>query len=187
MTRSEILEKARQCVCEDRDRQYGHPEDNFGKIAELWGAYRGEYFPVKDVAMMMALVKIARIYAGESIDSYVDLAGYAACGGELATEERQTSEEQEEPQEQMKTQEGAFPKGLIMELSEGTGDIFVSLGSNAPRERFYFHSDGKWIGLDNRSGDAWVEEFDSEEECLSWLRDEREVGEDDEDDEEEAE
>lgn len=178
MTRSEILEKARQCVCEDQDRQYGHPEDNFGKIAELWGAYRGEYFPVKDVAMMMALVKIARIYAGESIDSYVDLAGYAACGGELATEERHTAEEPE-------TQERAFPKGLIMELSEGTGDIFVSLGGGAPRERFYFHSDGKWIGLDNRSSDAWVEEFDSEEECLSWLRGEHEVGEEDEDDEEE--
>lgn len=164
MKRSEILEKARQCVCEDRDKQYGHPEDNFGKIAELWSAYRGELFLKRDVAMMMALVKIARIYAGESIDSYIDLAGYAACGGELATESREPKGE-EEP----------FPNGLITALSEETGDVFVSLGSSAPRERFYFRSDGKWIGLDNHSGDAWVEEFDSEEECLSWLSSEHEI------------
>lgn len=53
---SEILEKARQCVCEDRDRQYGHPEDNFGKIAELWSAYRGELFLKRDVAKVVPLL-----------------------------------------------------------------------------------------------------------------------------------
>ncbi len=37
-----------------------------------------------DVAMMMALLKIARIKNGGGTgDSFVDLAGYAACGGEL--------------------------------------------------------------------------------------------------------
>ena len=35
---------------------------------------------------MMALLKIARIATGKKvIDSYVDLAGYAACAGEIAT------------------------------------------------------------------------------------------------------
>lgn len=35
--------------------------------------------------MMMALLKIARIRNGRySADSYVDLAGYAACAGEIA-------------------------------------------------------------------------------------------------------
>lgn len=88
MKRSEILDAAKKCVCQDRNEQYGSPEDNFGKIAELWSAYRGELFLKRDVAMMMALVKIARIYAGETEDSYIDLAGYAACGGELASEEK---------------------------------------------------------------------------------------------------
>lgn len=35
--------------------------------------------------MMMALLKIARCTTGQvKLDNYVDLAGYAACGGEIA-------------------------------------------------------------------------------------------------------
>lgn len=42
-------------------------------------------FTAKDVAMMMALLKVARIRSGKgTLDCYVDLAGYAACAGELA-------------------------------------------------------------------------------------------------------
>lgn len=40
----------------------------------------------KDVAVMMSLLKIARIATGSSPDSFVDLAGYAACAGEIATQ-----------------------------------------------------------------------------------------------------
>ena len=63
----------------------------------LWGVHLNaahpEYtksFPIniigaKDVAMMMALLKIARICTGTGTeDSFIDLAGYAACGGEIA-------------------------------------------------------------------------------------------------------
>lgn len=39
----------------------------------------------EDVAIMMALLKIARIASGNyKVDSYIDLAGYAACAGECA-------------------------------------------------------------------------------------------------------
>lgn len=34
---------------------------------------------------MMALLKVARIATGTKLDSFVDLADYAACAGELAT------------------------------------------------------------------------------------------------------
>lgn len=38
---------------------------------------------------MMALMKIARIKTGTSTDDcFVDLAGYAACGGEIASDEK---------------------------------------------------------------------------------------------------
>lgn len=168
MTRSEILEKARQCVCEDRDRQYGHPEDNFGKIAELWSAYRGEYFLVKDVAMMMALVKVARIYAGESIDSYVDLAGYAACGGELATEERHTDVEQQETENAVEMRE--TKPSEICKIPYKRGKHLVKIGKEyAPRGKFYFHNGKVWIGVDNSTGDLWVEEFITEKGCVAWL------------------
>lgn len=84
MKRSEILEAARRCVCGEREQDYGTPEDSFFLIAKLWTAYTGVSFSTKDVAMMMALLKVARIKRGDKADSFVDLAGYAACAGEVA-------------------------------------------------------------------------------------------------------
>lgn len=86
MTRAEILDKAKECVCGQREQDYGKPEDNFATIANLWSAYKGTEFNAKDVAVMMSLMKIARIKTGTSTnDCFVDLAGYAACGGEIAS------------------------------------------------------------------------------------------------------
>lgn len=91
LTRADILHAAEKCVCGQRETDYGTPEDNFKTIAELWEAYlnkactRGVNVRVeaKDVAVMMALLKIARIAAGGGkADSWIDLAGYAACGAE---------------------------------------------------------------------------------------------------------
>lgn len=91
LTRADILHAAEKCVCGQREQDYGTPEDNFKTIAELWEAYlnkactRGVNVRVeaKDVAVMMALLKIARIAAGGGkADSWIDLAGYAACGAE---------------------------------------------------------------------------------------------------------
>ena len=85
MKRKEILSKAEQCVNGQRDQDYGKIENNFQTIAELWSAYKGIQFSAIDVAMMMALLKVARIKNGGGTgDSFVDLAGYAACAGELA-------------------------------------------------------------------------------------------------------
>lgn len=84
MTRANLLDEAKRCVCGQRQDEYGTPENNFKIIAEFWSAYKGVSFNAIDVAMMMALLKIARVRGGNgSIDSFVDLAGYAACGGEI--------------------------------------------------------------------------------------------------------
>ena len=89
MKRAEILDKAKQCVCGQREKEYGSPEDNFLTIAKLWSAYKNVDFSAIDVAMMMALLKIARIRTGTATeDSFVDLAGYAACGAEIASTNR---------------------------------------------------------------------------------------------------
>lgn len=85
-TRAEILDEAKKCVCGQRELNYGTPENNFALIGRLWEAYTGVPFSPEDVAMMMALLKIARIKKGKNVDSYVDLAGYAACAGEIATD-----------------------------------------------------------------------------------------------------
>ena len=96
MTRKEILTEAERCVCADREQQYGSPENNFRLIAGLWEPYlkakcvspgSDVCINPEDVAVMMALLKIARIATGEpKADNYVDLAGYAVCAGEIATE-----------------------------------------------------------------------------------------------------
>ena len=101
-TRKEILKQATDAVCTDREGQYGSPEDNFRRIADLWTTYCGGYsFEPKDVAMMMSLLKIARIATGKhKDDNYIDLAGYAACGAELGSlETAHEAETESEPDE----------------------------------------------------------------------------------------
>jgi len=85
ITRKSILAEAERCVCTDREQQYGTPENNFARIANLWNAYKPCGFTAHDVGVMLALLKIGRIASGQiKADNYIDLAGYAACAGELA-------------------------------------------------------------------------------------------------------
>jgi len=88
-TRSSILTEALKTVTGQRQVDYGTVEDNFQNIANLWNSYfmnSSKGIPnIKstDVASMMALMKIARlIHSPGHRDSWVDLAGYAACGAE---------------------------------------------------------------------------------------------------------
>lgn len=92
MNREEILARAKTCVCGDREQDYGRPENSFDVIARLWAAYlhgikeeNGDiYIMPQDAAAMLALLKIARIATGHGkADNWIDLAGYAACGGEI--------------------------------------------------------------------------------------------------------
>ena len=99
MTRAEILKAAERCVCTDRNQQYGEPEDNFRTISMLWSVYlcaRGMEHPLSaaDVGAMMALFKLGRIATGcDKADNFIDLAGYAACAGEISTESGRTSKD----------------------------------------------------------------------------------------------
>lgn len=97
MTREQFLDGAKKCVCTDREEQYGTPEDNFSLIAELWDSYLKSVLNLHeydslvdsvDVAIMMALLKVARIATGKpKADNWVDLIGYAACGAEIQCKE----------------------------------------------------------------------------------------------------
>lgn len=96
--RKTILDRANSIVNGDREKSYGKPEDNFRRIGMMWNAYLGSAInrPLapSDVAAMMALLKLARIASGNySEDSWIDLAGYAACGGELASFEHEDKED----------------------------------------------------------------------------------------------
>ena len=58
-----------------------------------------------------------------------------------------------------------IPKLVSKETVDGVIRTFM------PRGLFYYQeSSGIWVGVDNITGDAWVETFESEEECASWLK-----------------
>lgn len=83
MTRSDILDEAKKTICQDRNNQYGEPEDNFKVIANFWSEYLDTEITATDVANMMILFKVARNKANSKGDNWVDICGYAACGGEI--------------------------------------------------------------------------------------------------------
>ena len=86
-TRSSVLDTAKQYVTKDREATHGDMENNFEAIAMLWEqyfSYEWSFSPT-DVAMMMALLKIARLKSNKhNPDNYIDACGYMACAGELA-------------------------------------------------------------------------------------------------------
>lgn len=92
--RETVLDEAKRCICQDRQNQYGAPEDSFQVIANLWTSYLGGcnklemQIDPEDVALMMVLLKVARtIGHTHHVDNYVDMAGYAALAAELAEDE----------------------------------------------------------------------------------------------------
>lgn len=105
-TRKELLEAAEQCVCTDRNEQYGEPEDSFKAIADHWNAYLTNRLktPIKleamDAGNMMVLFKMARAVTAQTQkwDTYTDMIGYAACAGECALqkEKRDRADKQSE-------------------------------------------------------------------------------------------
>ena len=95
INKKELLEQAIKAVG-DRGLNYGKPEDNFDRIARLWNAHlintgivrdpSEALLSAADVAMMCALLKVARLqHTPDHMDSWIDLAGYAACGGEIGS------------------------------------------------------------------------------------------------------
>ena len=83
--REKCLREACEIVNGARNQAYGNVEDNFDRIASLWSIYLDTAVTPIDVAMMMVLLKTARVSTGPiHLDNYVDVAGYAACACEIA-------------------------------------------------------------------------------------------------------
>lgn len=86
MTRDDILVSASDVINGDRQEAYGDPKDNLERTAMLWSAFMGVPFSGYEVAVCLALVKVSRLASDPlRLDSFIDLAAYAAIAGELAT------------------------------------------------------------------------------------------------------
>jgi hypothetical protein len=88
MNARDYLNEARATI-QDRGLDYGHPTDNMARTAALWSTYLE--MPITDyqVAMCMALVKVARSMETAKTDTYVDMAAYVAISAQLHTEENE--------------------------------------------------------------------------------------------------
>jgi len=85
MNRQGILEAALQAVTVDRAATHGDIEEAFGRLAALWGGVSGADETEARAVLRMILLKVGRAWGNpEHADNWIDIAGYAAIGGELA-------------------------------------------------------------------------------------------------------
>lgn len=89
--RTKLLEEVARIVRERGD-SYGRPGDHFGRtvgaINALFAHKIREPFTAADWAMFMVIDKIAREQHAPKRDNACDMAGYAACLGEIRAEEK---------------------------------------------------------------------------------------------------
>ena len=87
MGRAAVLDTAKDYVTRDRAADHGDMEDNFRTIASYWNTHLGiDFIKPQDVAVMMTMLKLARIRQNEKhLDNWIDACGYMACGGEIVS------------------------------------------------------------------------------------------------------
>lgn len=84
MKATETLTVAAEIIGGDRAKTHGDLAENMKMIADLWSIYLKHEVSARDTAIMMALLKAARLKTGSaSDDHFIDMAGYAAIAGEV--------------------------------------------------------------------------------------------------------
>lgn len=162
MNRKECLEESIKCVCTDRKEQYGNAEDSFKAIADFFQVYINHRclkdgkvkITAQDASNLLILFKVARMTTGivHKDDTYIDIAGYAACSCELGESKEPTEGElidkygvDKKTNEPMLCSEiGGCRKCLFAE-----SDCYDSM-----REwiKSHFTDDGKMVGTDTNVG-----------------------------------
>ena len=88
MTRDELLEEAKMLINGPRAEQYGSALINHERIATIWNVLLQRKLLNKitpeEVTMMMIGLKLARLSQdADQNDTWIDIIGYAALGGEI--------------------------------------------------------------------------------------------------------
>jgi hypothetical protein len=85
-----ICQEAHRIQGGDRQQDYGSPAQNFQDIAVMWNAYMRlknpglpDAFEALDIANLMILMKQVRNLHKPKRDNWVDICGYAQCGGKV--------------------------------------------------------------------------------------------------------
>ena len=83
MNRDEILNKSQSLINGDRAKEYGDAYGNHKRIADMWSVLLNKQITVSQVYQCMIAVKLSRlIETPEHTDSWIDICGYGALGGE---------------------------------------------------------------------------------------------------------
>lgn len=72
-----VMQEAEHLVNGPRQRDYGHPLDDFARTAQMWGAILGTGVTPEEVALCMIAVKISRECNRHTRDNLIDICGYA--------------------------------------------------------------------------------------------------------------
>jgi hypothetical protein len=83
MKSRELLKETIKVITGPREKEYGDKYTNHINISKLWSSYLDHEISPHDVAICMALVKIARLKNKRTKDCYIDIAGYAAIAAEI--------------------------------------------------------------------------------------------------------
>ena len=83
MISQDLLKEATKLIGGDRQTDYGDKLTNHQNIADFWSIFLKKKITAHDVAICMALVKVARLMNQHKKDSYIDMAAYATIAGEI--------------------------------------------------------------------------------------------------------
>lgn len=87
--RVQALDQASALINGDRDKEYGHPKENFDRFRTMVNAYLGKRIEggltATDVSAVLSMLKLSRLaHDPNKLDSWRDLVGYGALGFEMA-------------------------------------------------------------------------------------------------------
>jgi len=142
-----ILQEAQRLIHGERNKNYGHPRENFADIAVLFTAYLDKEIDEIDVANLMILVKVARVKGtGYHRDSYTDIAGYAGCVERIY----------EEPVEKFGYETQVYDE----ELADWEKDLLAAAKEDFPKTMVYYSlvDVPEEIVVYDRDGVAWGSE-----------------------------
>jgi hypothetical protein len=84
MNNDAILRKAHELVNAERQDDYGSPAASLTRIVAMWTAYLEQPVNARDVALLLALMKIAREAHRCKEDNLIDAAGYIGLAADMA-------------------------------------------------------------------------------------------------------
>lgn len=83
--RAYFLDKAEELINGQRAKDYGDAYDNHKRIADIWSVIIGTPVTPEQVCACMIGMKLARLANDMNHeDSWVDIIGYGAIGGEIS-------------------------------------------------------------------------------------------------------